>query len=114
MNEDPGLLSGLIYAVRHATAWGKWIVVVIPHGDTMNRARKLFSALVPPEALFSGRTVLVGKGKVSLVTPDVEAFVPEDAFSVIFLGWSDKTTADAPKMEIWRKMAMEILTPELG
>jgi len=107
------MLSGILYAIKHATLRKKWLVIVTPSGVPFRDALTHFSASVPEDAPFSGRTAIVGdKGRVSVVSADQGIFVPKDTrFSVLFLGWGSSEGALAtPLMTPWRESAAEVLS----
>jgi hypothetical protein len=104
------MLNGIIYAIKHATTWEKWVVIVVPPGDSFDLARRYFASSVPDGAGFSGRTARVGKGKVSLVASNIPVFkTPGEPYSVIFLGWGTTESVATSYMGDWRQAAVETL-----
>lgn len=65
---------------------GSWVVIVVPSdARTASEVTKRAFALYPPGTKYAGRTVFIGKGRLSIVelTHDLKG----DGFCVAFLGW---------------------------
>jgi hypothetical protein len=45
---DSSIQGGLLYAFKHASQWGKWVVVVVPE-DKHRAAIQEFAAVAPEE-----------------------------------------------------------------
>jgi hypothetical protein len=114
--QESGMLNGILYALRHAGQWNKWVVVVTPEGEMFERGQRHFAAAATPDR-FSGRTALSGKrGKVSLVHAAADPPTPPGTdYSVLFLGWGSRNAAKtASAMKEWRDSAAEVLSLVAG
>ena len=69
-----------------------WTVIICPNGDKVQEARRILSAMLPPQAKMAGRTAVFKDGRrVSIVSVDDECFLPDGTpFSLTLLGWLSK------------------------
>ena len=69
-----------------------WTVVLCPNGDKVQEARRLLSAMLPPQARMAGRTAVFKDGRrISIVSVDDVCFLPDGtSFSLALLGWVSK------------------------
>jgi hypothetical protein len=106
---SPSVVQNIVFAVKYAQKHGTWVVVVSPGEGEMAVCRQVLSAAIPEGAVFSGRTALLGEGKVSVVTVRSDVFVPEDEpYEVLFVGWSDDAQRD-DEMAKWYSDTSQVL-----
>ncbi|MDB4278262.1 hypothetical protein N9917_01530 [Deltaproteobacteria bacterium] len=111
-SKHSNLYSYLKFALDHASMNSSWVVVVCPPGIIVDECRSLLAGLLPSDAKFGGRTILLNSGaKLSLTSSQDALFVPEGTpFTTLFLGWSTSNRkADAQGVTRWRKAATQNL-----
>lgn len=89
-------------AVQYAKQHRQWVVIVCPDAQASMECIRQLVAVIPGDAMFSGRTAAFSTGgKVSLADAGEEIFIPASTpFLVDFLGWTSKH--DTSRMQKWQ------------